>query len=72
VVWVGSAKLLSWITGFIPPVSKLFSWLEKSLDKLNGYRHTGDQRYLTDVATNQFNQVKLLSNPPAIDRMMWM
>ncbi len=63
---------LSWITGFMPVVSKLFDKLEAWLDKLNGYRHYGDQRYLTDVQSGRFETVKLLSNPPAIDRIIWM
>ena len=63
---------LSWISGFMPIVSNLFDRFEVILDKLNGYRHFGDQRYLTDVKSGRFDTVKLLSNPPAIDRMMWM
>ncbi len=63
---------ISWVTGFMPVVSKLFDKLEAWLDKLNGYRHYGDQRYLTDVKSGRFETVKLLSNPPAIDRIMWM
>lgn len=63
---------LSWATGFMPVLSKLFDNLEVWLDKLNGYRHHGDQRYLTDVESGRFDTVKLLSNPPAIDRIMWM
>ena len=41
------------------------------MDKLNGYRHFGDLRYLTDVAEGRFHEVKLLRNPPAIDRIIW-
>ncbi|MCX2979736.1 lipase family protein [Halieaceae bacterium IMCC14734] len=63
---------LAWITGFIPVASQLFKKLEALLDKLNGYRHFGDQRYLTDVKSGRFHTVKLLSNPPAIDRIYWM
>jgi hypothetical protein len=63
---------LSWVSGFLPVISKLFSKLETWLDKLNGYRHFGDLRYLTDVETGRFETVKLLSNPPLIDRIMWM
>ena len=62
---------LSWITGFTP-ISKLFDRLEVWLDKLNGYRHFGDERYLTDVASGRFETVRLLSNPPAIDRLVWL
>ena len=69
---VKAAQGLSWLTGFMPVVSQLFAWLEVTLDKLNGYRHHGDLRYLTDVATGQFQSVELLSNPPAIDRILWM
>jgi len=63
---------LSWVTGFVPVVSKLFDKLEFWLDKLNGYRHHGDQRYLTDIKSGRFETVELLSNPPAIDRLIWM
>ena len=65
-------KTASWLTGFIPPVSLLFDRIEEFLDKLNGYRHYGDLRYLTDVAEGRFDTVRLLTNPPAIDRVMWM
>ena len=63
---------ISWLTSFAPPVSAIFDKLEEFLDKLNGYRHCGDLRYLSDVAEGRFNSVRLLSNPPAIDRVMWM
>jgi len=67
-----AAKGASWLTGFVPPVSSLFGKLEELLDKLNGYRHYGDMRYLTDVAEGRFDTVRLLPNPPTIDRIMWM
>lgn len=67
-----AAKGASWLTGFVPPVSSLFDKLEELLDKLNGYRHYGDMRYLTDVAEGRFDTVRLLPNPPTIDRIMWM
>ena len=65
-------KLVSWTTKLIPVISGNLDKIENFLDKLNGYRHVGDLRYLTDVATNKFDTVKLLSNPPIIDRIMWM
>lgn len=65
-------RALEWLTGFMPTVSSVFKWLEDQLDKLNGYRHFGDLRYLTDVASGRFQDVRLLSNPPAIDRTIWM
>ena len=67
-----AAKGASWLTGFVPPVSSLFDRLEGLLDKLNGYRHYGDMRYLTDVAEGRFDTVRLLPNPPIVDRVMWM
>ena len=67
-----AAKGASWLTGFVPPVSSLFDKIEELLDKLNGYRHYGDMRYLTDVAEGRFDTVRLLPNPPTIDRIMWM
>ena len=58
---------ISSLTRFAPPVSAVFDKLEELLDKLNGYRHFGDLRYLSDVAEGRFDTVRLLSNPPAID-----
>ena len=55
-----------------PPVSALFTRVEEFMGKLSGYRHHGDLRYLTDVAEGQFHSVRLLSNPPATDRFVWM
>ena len=64
-------QLLSWLTGWLPVISALFDRLESFLDKLKGYRHFGDLRFLTDIATGRFHEVKLLRNPPAIDRVLW-
>ena len=44
---------------------------ESACYPLNGYRHFGDLRYLSDVAEGRFKDVRLLQNPPAIDRVMW-
>ena len=63
---------LAWVLSFAPPVVSLLNKLEERLDKLNGYRHFGDLRYLSDVGEGRFEQVRLLSNPPAIDRVTWM
>ena len=71
-ILVGIAKAMSWITSFIPAVSSLFDKVEEFLDKLNGYRHFGDLRYLSDVREGKFEDVRLLSNPPLIDRVVWM
>jgi hypothetical protein len=62
----------AWLTSLAGPVSKGFEKLETWIDRLNGYRHFGDLRYLTDVAAGQWDTVRLLSNPPAIDRIIWM
>ena len=62
----------SWLFRFVPPVSAVLDKLEAFLDKLNGYRHFGDLRYLSDVAEGRFDTVRLLSNPPATDRVIWM
>ena len=72
IIFINLFKLMSWLTKFIPVLSTVFEKIENFLDKLNGYRHIGDMRYLTDVASNKFETVKLLSNPPAIDRVMWL
>ena len=61
-----------WLTSFAPPLAAPFTRVEEFMDKLHGYRHQGDLRYLTDVAEGQFHTVRLLSNPPAIDRLVWM
>lgn len=63
---------ISWLTSFVPSVSAKFDKLEALLDKLNGYRHFGDLRYLSDVAEGRFETACLLTNPPAIDRVVWM
>ena len=68
----GLFQAIAWLTSFLPPVSALFTRVEEFVDKLSGYRHFGDLRYLTDVAAGQFQSVRLLSNPPAIDRLVWM
>ena len=64
-------KLLAWLTTLVPTISGAFNRLEELLDKLNGYRHYGDQRYLTDVSEGRFQEARLLTNPPAIDRIVW-
>ena len=64
-------QMLSWLTGWSPVISRLIDKLEGILDKLSGYRHFGDLRFLTDVAAGRFRDVKLLRNPPAIDRILW-
>ena len=66
-----AVKGASWLSGLVPPIAFLFDKIEELLDKLNGYRHYGDQRYLTDVAEGRFDTVRLLTSPPAIDRVMW-
>ena len=72
VILTHAVRAVSWLTGFVRPVSFLFDKLEEFLDKLNGFRHYGDQRYLTDVAEGRFDTARLLTNPPMIDRIMWM
>jgi len=62
----------SWMTRFLPVAPDLLEWLEHKVDMLNGYRHHGDQRFLTDIKAGQFDTVRLLSNPSMIDRIMWM
>lgn len=62
----------AWVLSFAPPVVTLLNKLEERLDRLNGYRHFGDLRYLSDVGEGRFEQVRLLTNPPAIDRVTWM
>lgn len=63
---------ISWACTLLPGVEKLLKKIEHTLDMLNGYRHYGDQRYLTDVQSGRFHTVKLLNNPPLIDRIAWM
>lgn len=64
-------KGLGWLLGAIPQIKSVFLWLEQELDKLNGYRHYGDLRYLTDVQGGRFHEVRLVYNPPGLDRMQW-
>lgn len=71
IVFRGVARAMSWLTGFVPTVARLFDSLEEFLDGLKGYRHYGDLRYLSDVAAGRFKDVRLLSNPPAADRVIW-
>ena len=72
VVLLKLIQFLSWSSGFIfPKISAVLDKLESMLDRLNGYRHFGDLRYLTDVGAGRFSDVKLLSNPPAIDKVQW-
>lgn len=63
---------LGWLTRFIPAAREPLKWLERKVDQLNGYRHFGDLRYLTDVKSGKFHDVRLLPNPPMIDRVWWM
>jgi len=67
----GAAQAISWLTDFIPGAARFFDKVEEFLDKLNGYRHYGDLRYLSDVSEGQFQKVRLLMNPPAADRVVW-
>ena len=69
---IGVIRGMSWLLSVMPPVATLLETLEAALDKLNGYRHYGDLRYLSDVGEGRFQDVRLLSNPPAFDRVMWM
>ena len=72
IILVGIAKAISWATSFLPVASSLFDKVEEFLDKLSGYRHYGDLRYLSDVGEGRFQDVRLLFNPPLIDRVVWM
>ena len=71
IVLVGMVRLLAWLTTLAPLISGALGKVEGLLDGLKGYRHYGDQRYLTDVAEGRFHEVRLLTNPPAIDRIVW-
>ena len=68
----GTARALSWIGGLIPAVAPVLDKVEGFLGRMQGYRHHGDLRYLTDVAAGRFQEVRLLLNPPAMDRLVWM
>ena len=71
ILLIGIVKTISWVTSSVPVIAPLFDKVEEFLDKLNGYRHFGDLRYLSDVGEGRFKDVRLLSNPPAIDRVVW-
>ena len=68
----GLIRGAAWLSGWWPALSGMLKKAEAAVDKLSGYRHYGDLRYLTDVAAGQFHHVRLLQNPPAIDRVVWM
>ena len=72
IVLRGMVKAISWLIDFVPGVSPVFDKLEAFFDKLKGYRHYGDLRYLSDVGEGRFYDVRLLMNPPFIDRVVWM
>ena len=71
ILFRGVARVMSLAAKFSPAFSSLFSRFEDFLGKMQGYRHYGDQRYLTDVATGRFQDVRLLLNPPTMDRLVW-
>ena len=48
----------------IPVVS---DWLVKGLERLIGYRHLGDMRYLTACKAD-YSDLRLISNPTIVDR----
>ncbi len=55
-----SITLFAGIIGFLPYVGKQWkSWL---LEKLGGYIHAGNMRYLTNCPRGNYNNVKLLYN----------
>lgn len=71
-------QILAWVTSLMskifstfPGLESLFLTIAQFLDKLGCYRHYGDLRYLTDVKGEQFEKVRLLYNPPAMDRLRW-
>ena len=68
----GAIHGAAWGTGWWPAALGVLKKVEARVDSLKGYRHYGDLRYLTDVAAGRFDQVRLLQNPPAIDRVVWM
>ena len=70
-VLTGIARAISRLTNSIPGAAAVFDKIEEFLDRLSGYRHFGDLRYLSDVAEGRFKDVRLLENPPATDRAMW-
>ena len=52
----------------IGPVPFLRNWL----DNYNGYRHVGDMRYLTTTRLENYADVRLVSNPDFIDKLLWL
>ena len=68
---IGTLRLLGYFCSAIVPLKKLIEEMEQGLDRLKGYRHHGDLRYLTDVQGGRFSEVRLVYNPPGIDRLRW-
>ena len=48
-------QILSWATNSLPFIPLLLDKVEQLIDKLKGYRHFGDLRYLTDIAEGEFH-----------------
>ncbi len=72
-----TSKILFWLFwGFaklipVPVVSSMFKWMARLFNRLEEYRHFGDQRYLTDVRNGRFEDTQLLQNPHLADRLLW-
>jgi len=69
VTWLLS--VLRWWFATIPWVTRALKEAEGWVNKLKDYRHFGDARYLTDVASGKCDKVMLLRNPNNFDVFQW-
>ncbi len=70
-VVLGSLQLSAWLTKPVRPLSRAFAQAESLLDKLNGFRHVGSLRHLTDISPKKIAKVDIRHRAPLVDRLLW-
>lgn len=60
-----SVDALRFVSSLIPFVNKIATWLD---DRVSGYRHYGDMRYLTLTKKADFSDVTVIPNITPLDR----
>lgn len=63
---------IGYFTKRVPLAREGVDALRGLVDRLQHYRHAGDQRYLTDVAAGEWLEARVLANPSVIDRTQWL